>query len=374
MERTIPICFWISISCTSLCAQTVSSLELFPGQKISYVTYTESGRLDLDIEGEDVTWDFSYLQAPYQKEVSIEPAINGQRSRDFPDADLVLKEVNGYERYLQQSGNNLIEIGRTGGYWFLEDVDQLIKYEVKPIIRKSGMNYGQSYSDRSSFTIDLSRADLARLRSTNIPAAFDSLRYEVSVINEISADGVGQLILPLSFYEVIRLRHEIEMTITPYIKSKLGWRNYNENNDPDLLPIIPTGIFHFSRYEYWSETASMAVMSVDVIGDSFTARYVASDPSIPKVKVYNQSKDVLAFPNPTYGEIEIQLINLPPGRYTLEIDNIFGQSLHKEEFNVNHTRKMKTDLSFLSRGTYLYSIIDSRGNKIATKRVVIITP
>ena len=362
------------ISTVQTWAQVVPSDLPVPGQRLSYVSYTESGRLDLEAEGRGVNWDFSYLQAPYQKEVSIEPASSGRKSAEFADSDLVLKEVNGYEVYLQQSENNLIEVGRTGGFWMMDDVENMILYDVKPVVKRAGLSFGQSYSDKSSFTIEWSKQDLARMKNSNIPVAFDSIKYEVSVINEVTADGTGQLILPLSIHQVIRLKHEIELTITPFIKTRLGWRKYNEGSDKGISSVLPVGIYHLQRYEFWTESETLPVMYIDVIDDSFSVRYIVSDASIPKVKVYNTNKDVLAFPNPTYGEIEIQLINLPPGIYKLEIDNIFGQSLHTRTFDVNHTRKIKTDLSFLSRGTYLYSIIDSKGNKVATKRVVIITP
>jgi len=51
-----------------------------------------------------------------------------------------------------------------------------------------------------------------------------------------------------------------------------------------------------------------------------------------------------------------------------------NKKLYNEEFMVGYNREIHTDLSFLSKGTYIYNIIDDKGNKITTKRVVIITP
>lgn len=374
MGRYLLIVTFGLTSTFQLWTQVVPSEPPVPGQRLSYVSYTVGGELDLETEGQGVNWDFTYLQAPFQKEVSVEPASSGINSTDFIDADLVLKEVNGYEVYLQQAGNNLMEAGRTGGFWMMDDVDHLIQYDVKPVIKKAGLSFGQSYTDKSSFSIEWSKQDLSRMKTSNIPVAFDSIKYEVSINRRITADGTGQLILPLSMHQVLRLKHEIELSITPFIKTSLGWRNYNEESDIEIDTKLPSGNFHFNRYEFWTESEPLPVMCVDIIDGSYLVSYIVFDASIPKIKVYNDRKDVLAFPNPTYGEIEIQLINLPPGSYKLEIDNIFGQSLHMETFDVNHTRKIKTDLSFLSRGTYLYSIIDNKGNKVATKRVVIITP
>ena len=376
MRPRVDLLIWIFNLCGVVLLSSQSIPNEFPkiGSGISYVNYSEQGGLEIDIIGRGLTWDLSYLEAPYQKEVSIEPASSGRLSTFFPNADIVLKQVNGYEEYFQLSGNNMLEVGRSSGFWALDEINSKIIYSVKPVIKRGGLVYGQNYNDNSEFSLEYGMEDYKNNMTMPTPGAFDSLRYDVKIEREISADGAGQLILPLSIHNVLKLKVEVTMTVTPYIKSPFGWRTYNPNSDPPLPSSIQTGIHRFKSYEFWSESHPLPVMVVEQLDRSFNVKYMVSDSKIPKISVYNKRKDILAFPNPTFGDIEIQLINLPAGNYQLEINNIFGQKLFSESYSVNHSRRIKTDLSFLSRGTYLYSIIDAKGNKISTKRVVIITP
>ena len=184
------------------------------------------------------------------------------------------------------------------------------------------------------------------------------------------------MVLPQSIFDVIRIKQEIEVVINVFTKGRLGWQEFGtiisqDGNNSDLVQ----GTFHIEVFEYWSEDHTFPVLSVERNEQGSTyVKYKVTDSNIPMIKVYGGRKDVMAFPNPTYGDIEFQLVNLPPGSYTLQIYNIVSKPLHTSTYTVDRSRKIRTDLSFLSKGTYLYSIIDPQGNKVVTKRVMIITP
>ena len=359
-----------------LIGQNVSSKTPRIGENISYVTYSEEGYFDIENAGDGVIWDFAFFKLPYQKEITIEEKVSGRYSSLFPEADFILKEANDLEVYYKLSGNDILELGRTGGFWYLNHINKLILYSTNPIVRKSGLSYGQSYSDKSNFTLSLSIHEIPQYFDLQIPLVTDSVRYEVEIIREVTADGRGQLILPQSFYDVIRVKQEIEVVINTYAKGRMGWQELGtslsfDDNGGALLQ----GTFHLETYEYWSEDHSFPVLVIEKLDDfSNNIKYLVTDSNIPMIKVHGKKKDVLAYPNPTYGEIEFQLVNLPTGDYELQIYNIVSKPIYADIFSVNQSRKIKTDLSFLSKGTYLYSIIDPQGNKIVTKRVMIITP
>ena len=111
-------------------------------------------------------------------------------------------------------------------------------------------------------------------------------------------------------------------------------------------------------------------------GDTVTTiQYKANNINTSNLLLKPGKQDVMAYPNPTFGEVKFELLNFSPGDYRIEIYNIIGKKLWSTGFSIDHSiRSIKENFSFLKKGTYLYSIIDSRGRKIATKRLVIITP
>jgi hypothetical protein len=361
---------------SSLIAQKVPDQSPLPGNTKAYITFNTDSYLDVNTTGKQSIWDYAYLQAPYQNEIIISAAGKGTRFNSILDADYVIRGVNNQIVYYKKSNKDILELGRKGGFWLMEDLDKTIDYDTNPIIKKGGLKFGESYVDRSNFNLHLRIDEVSAAVKGNLPLISDSIRYEVTVERTVTADGVGQLILPHSIYDAIRVKSEIHLSIKAYIKESLGWKEWNGSILSSSNPSsIPQGEFDMTQYEFWSEDQELPVLSIERqnSGD-YVVNYLAVNSNIPKVKVEGQKKDVLAHPNPTYGEIEFQLVSLPPGVYELKVYNIVGKPIHSSSHRVGQSRKIRTDLSFLSKGTYLYSILDPQGNKITTKRVMIITP
>ena len=83
---------------------------------------------------------------------------------------------------------------------------------------------------------------------------------------------------------------------------------------------------------------------------------------------------VYAYPNPAINDARFEFTNLNRDTYTLKIYNILGAEVLKKQYFVNGTRTEKVDLTDLRKGTYLYSLIDSKGKTLTTKRLMIIRP
>jgi len=82
---------------------------------------------------------------------------------------------------------------------------------------------------------------------------------------------------------------------------------------------------------------------------------------------------ITAFPNPSFGNVSIQMVNYPLGEYRMKVYNVVGKELWAESFLLRSNRVFKADLLHLSKGTYLYSIFDKNGKKLVTKRIAILS-
>ena len=88
----------------------------------------------------------------------------------------------------------------------------------------------------------------------------------------------------------------------------------------------------------------------------------------------NQLPGIYAYPNPSIVNVRFEFSNLNPDNYKLKIFNILGIEVWSEEYYINGNRTTKVNVGNLKKGTYLYSLVDSKGKTISTKRLVVIKP
>ncbi len=82
--------------------------------------------------------------------------------------------------------------------------------------------------------------------------------------------------------------------------------------------------------------------------------------------------EIYVFPNPTFNDINIQFINVPSGQLELTLYNIVGRKIWSQSFNVTEEiYQIYLDLPTLEKGVYLYTITDSNGDKLQSRRLVI---
>jgi len=74
----------------------------------------------------------------------------------------------------------------------------------------------------------------------------------------------------------------------------------------------------------------------------------------------------------SYGSVRLEFLNFEEGRYMLIIRDIIGKEIWRNSYHIKGPTTIKEDLSFLSRGTYTYTISDIDRNVFVTKRLAII--
>ncbi|NBB89240.1 MAG: hypothetical protein GVX96_05590, partial [Bacteroidetes bacterium] len=120
------------------------------------------------------------------------------------------------------------------------------------------------------------------------------------------------------------------------------------------------------------EIEPIAVVNVDEEDNPISIEYIADEvtTSVPDMRKTDMS--VIAAPNPGIGILEFRFEGAPADRYTVKIRNLVGQQLWKEDIYVDGKGRLPADLTHLNRGTYFYTVFDSSGNPLMTRRVVFI--
>jgi hypothetical protein len=86
----------------------------------------------------------------------------------------------------------------------------------------------------------------------------------------------------------------------------------------------------------------------------------------------NGAPNLFVSPNPSYGHVLFFTENLKKDSYEVRVFNIIGIELWKSSFLISGDRTLEVDLSHLRKGTYFYSLKNSYGQIITTKRLVIL--
>jgi len=86
----------------------------------------------------------------------------------------------------------------------------------------------------------------------------------------------------------------------------------------------------------------------------------------------NGVPNMFVSPNPTYGHVLFFTENLKKDTYEIRVFNIIGIDLWKSSYLIRNDRTIEVDLGHLRKGTYFYSLKNSYGQIITTKRLVIL--
>ena len=79
------------------------------------------------------------------------------------------------------------------------------------------------------------------------------------------------------------------------------------------------------------------------------------------VKNINQLKGVTLFPNPSNGDLTVELGNTTPGKYTFQLTDMTGRVLQSSEALLGSgTNQHKADVSALSTGIYLMKVTNGQ--------------
>lgn len=85
------------------------------------------------------------------------------------------------------------------------------------------------------------------------------------------------------------------------------------------------------------------------------------------------TKNMYVFPNPSFGNFYVQSEGFPEGDYNFVLYNIIGKKLQEVPMQIINGETVEIRLQGLNKGTYIYSIEDLDGNRLQTKRLMIMS-
>lgn len=333
--------------------------------------------VSIGMPGSDQAWDFSSLQGPFVITTVLQHPNEGSNFSSFPQADLLIKEGN-IESYYHRSQTDYSLIGVAAPFPELQLSNVAGRYTPPLPVISTPINYQAFYSQNSNFRVTFSTTSLPAELIEQLPLQPDSMR--LNQINAVSsvADAWGTLRLPAGEFEVLRVRRQVDIShkieaLLPF----LGWQ------DVTTLLAQLIGDFLEDReivlYEYYANNVKGPVAVVTMDQDNVNEiNNVSFFPgNMPTSVRYrdNGRADAYAYPNPSMGYLRIQMVNMPEDTYTLYVYNILGKEIYrKNNIRANGSKILELGLYDQPKGTYLFSIKNSRGQNLMSKRFILIKP
>jgi len=150
------------------------------------------------------------------------------------------------------------------------------------------------------------------------------------------------------------------------------WRSLDRSIEPILDTYFGDLKYHFLSFYGYNSLAEKARITMEPVYrfyynlDKKTGRYLDCNHSAPTVYV---------FPNPTFGALKAKFSKAKAGRYTFKISNIIGKLIWQTDMElVRAGQQFNIELPGLSKGVYLYKVVDPAGNVIQSRRLIIVDP
>ncbi len=324
--------------------------------------------------GQDQYWDFSSLSSG----MGMKTVLKKQDQEVIPSAldyDFIVKEEAGVIRFYKQFDKSLKEVALQLPHPLNSNQVILSVYEKPKLIRYSNIKYGDDQTAISLIYHTLSAGQIPNLVKKKLPITADSIRIKVEEIQDFRVDAWGTLLLSYERFEVLRQDVNVRKITSIEVFSAGKWSKINERIiDPNNELLGETSQRHFY---YFSNDPDELIAQVKIgnTGRALSASFRGSDNMTNVVNIKAGQQAIILSPNPSFGDVKLEILNADFGKYKFEIFNVIGKRLWEDELLVNRKlNSYKFDFSSLGKGTYLWALTNSQGIRVTTKRMVIITP
>lgn len=280
---------------------------------------------DLGEPGEDKLWTTNF-KSPRTNTYKYVKATEGQYSRYFPQADMVLRTPSGKEFYY---------VNVDGKIWYEMGFASLAKNSLEPSVRLYSVPINVCTPEK--YAVD-----------KKYQTSYDDDGVGLTVAYADVKDATGVLYLQDGYYDAYRIKREKTV-----ISSE--------------APLIMTS------YIFVDQITNEFLMEAFVDDDDIPTKVIYKAKEQSRTRVNTMEKNnFLLYPNTGYGEVRLDFSLFTPGKYEMHLFDLVGRRLWTNSYHIDGDVTIKEDLSFLPRGTYTYTIVDSEQNKIVTRRLAII--
>jgi hypothetical protein len=285
-------------------------------------------------EGEE----YAYLVKAIHSETSTESATSNIDSVVFT-SPLQLPYSNDFET---DSDGFIIR----NSSWAIRDNDS--NFVLSNAANGSG---NWSFSDNYFNVVELKWFSIHE-DTTNISLKFDC-NYNIG--NSISAYGMPYLVNTTCFLEITTDR-KIWHKLAKFQRKTNNWQSFEISlNEYIGCPFVQIR-FRFDSFGPWTINNTKQ-FNIDNINISFT-----SGLDVERYE-FNYFKDLIIYPNPTNGNINITTFQEQP--YQISVYDMFG----KKVFQQNNFQDGSLDLSFLPKGNYMIRVLNDK-HSIAKKLIL----
>ncbi len=293
------------------------------------------------------------------------------------------RELNDGE-YLWQLGEEHVHLNKSGSVYTLEEA------EIKdPFL---GRNCVMHFPQNNVVINDMSSMPSYSVLVTDIEIEYDVAELPEDLFHVLSTSEVRKLKV-FSEATIVFEREGNSRFHSPYdIHSCLNLR-VKETFVPKSFSITDTGVWEAldtgtssqlldyfkqterSRLMFYDNALKRTVGSISLDNEDdklYTGGHFIHGEKSPKLSQCNfQDGSIYVFPNPSFGAFNIRFYGYPEGTYKLNIHNIIGKIIYTYELDVLDGHNVPVSIPNISKGTYIYSIVNARGEKLQTKRLLI---
>jgi len=376
------IIFVFALFIAPLSAQITISNSYFPAVGDTLFTITilpETGQIPITDSGDDQLWDFSKVESGIEQSTVYSSTANADSISTFPTANLTVRGDANSTTFYESSETSFDVLGFVGMDPTGFGISLVSRFVPSLPERKAPLEFldFNTYSSASDipFSADLLPAQIL----DSLPITPDSIRIRIDVDRVDLVDAWGTVKLPGNkSYEVLRQKRvQLSESRLELKFPIIEWVDVTDQFAGAGGGFL--GIDTLITYSYWAEGVKepIAVMALDdeeenVVSFSYKSEESVTTAATPVVG--GRYENVYAYPNPAITYAKFDCVNLKPDYYDLKIYNILGLEAYSERNFISGNKMLKVDLSDFRKGTYLYSLVDTTGKVITTKRLVVIRP
>gem|GEM_PF-6313598 len=364
-KRGVFTVFVMLLTVSWLSGQISISSSSFPvdGDTIFYKTNNYPDKRVLTAIGKNAVWDYSDLRSPFISVVNFKK--NTEVIGDVGGGTAVYED--GELRYLV---NNNMKIVAASSDLISGKVKTYSEYLT---LVPSSLKYKDQIFHNAVSEEIFEQNEIPTTLQKKLSKILLPLKITTNTITRGEVASSGTLILPWGAEEVLMAKMEITENLECTYMDEGSWKPLNEEQKGFLdLDYKKTK----TEFHFYSKNSKLPLMIINwsPLGGPESIKYQVQEASSRDIKRGSDVKEIVAFPNPTFGNTKFEFLNYEAGTYTLEIYAVYGAKLWSETYELQENDIISENFSFLRKGTYLYCIKNKQGAKIVTKRLVIITP
>jgi len=370
------ICFIVCLSVVSAHTQISISASSLPdfGDKIFYKTDIDPKVHTHKLKTNGTLWNYEDLNGGARSEYSFHYPRYGQEKIENNSFDILLKKDQSDLNWLRWNGNDLEIVASMMDDKVSGNERMLHIFKGRAPFIFGMLDYRDRFTKEVSSIYKYKVSELPfNIRQTDLFEA-DSLRIEVHTTYFMDVDDFGTLRLPKMESEVLQLSIIKKITTSFSILKNSNWVDFGQPTF--LTEYFPDNNSQIIEKHFYSETGKtpIAIAIEDETGRVISVTYQTSFLDKIESSSENLRNGLDAYPNPTYGDVSFNFSQYPAGKYKVNLYNIIGISIWEKLVSVKQNEIVNVDFNFLTKGTYIYSIENATGEKLITKRLVIITP